>query len=258
MSVYDPSYNWRRLPLTGASNVRDIGGYPTCDGAMTAYHCFLRSNTLAYLSEEDENFLYDYGVRTVIDLRAEREIQRESDKFIQREDVDYLQVGLLSGNMADPHYMSTFEHRITPHEVYHYVVDNKEAMAQVMRALVHAAPGCVLFHCAVGKDRTGIVAMLLMRLAGCDIQDCLDNYVVSEIHLRRDESFVDIYERSTQEERPFLESPVEFLQDIMDYLQDTYASVDNYLLDIGLSADEVEGLKDRVLGKGPTLRKEYR
>ncbi len=253
MSIYDPSYNWCRLPLEGAANIRDIGGYPTCDGAMTAYHCFVRSNTLAYLSEEDENFLYNYGVRTVIDLRVEKEVQQEPDKFIQREGVDYLQIGLLSGNMADPHYISTFESHITPYEVYHYVADNKEAMAQVMRALLYAAPGCVLFHCAVGKDRTGIVAMLLMRLAGCDVQDCLADYVVSETHLRRDTSFVEIYESSPQEELPFLESRVEFLQDIMDYLVDTYTSIENYLLDIGLTTDEVEDLKDRVLGKGPSL-----
>ena len=60
---------WARLPLEGACNVRELGGYPTASGAMTQYHRFLRSDSLGSLTPADERFLHDYGVRAVIDLR---------------------------------------------------------------------------------------------------------------------------------------------------------------------------------------------
>ena len=249
MARPDAAARWVRLPLEGAVNVRDIGGYPTSDGRMTAYHRFLRSDALDSLTPADEDFLYDYGVRTVIDLRGDEEAALAPDRLVERPDVAYHHFSLLSGNIADPEYLSRqLNERISPKHVYQTAVDNLERMGGALRAMVEAAPGCVLFHCAVGKDRTGIVAMLLMRLAGCDADDCMANYVVSEINLRRDASFMRDYEAAEDWERPFFESRPWILQGAVDRIESVYGGVVPYLRAVGLDEGEVAALRARVLG----------
>lgn len=73
----------RPLPLQGAYNVRDLGGYPAKDGKLTKRKAFLRADSLADLTADDRIFLYDYGVRLVIDLRSEmgNEAQSRRHRF---------------------------------------------------------------------------------------------------------------------------------------------------------------------------------
>ena len=61
---------WQRLPLHTCANARELGGYPTADGSQTAWHRFVRSDRLSFLDDDEREFLYGYGVRTVIDLRG--------------------------------------------------------------------------------------------------------------------------------------------------------------------------------------------
>ena len=65
--------NWQRLPLTGADNVRDLGGYPV-GLRQTKWHAFLRAGKLENVTDEDCEFLHRYGVRMVIDLRSKTEV----------------------------------------------------------------------------------------------------------------------------------------------------------------------------------------
>ena len=64
----------RLLPLNSIFNTRDLGGYETQEGSFTKTHKYIRAATPAHLSEEDKAYLYNYGVRVIIDLRGENEI----------------------------------------------------------------------------------------------------------------------------------------------------------------------------------------
>lgn len=71
--------NWQRLPLEGVVNARELGGFPTSDGAQTRYHRFIRSDALVDATPADVEFLRNYGVRAVLDLRGEREAYDRPD-----------------------------------------------------------------------------------------------------------------------------------------------------------------------------------
>ncbi len=80
----------RWLPVEGAYNVRDLGGYRTEDGRMTRWRTFLRADDLYKLTDADQNLLTDYGVRTVIDLRGSDELAQLPNVLAKNPNVTYL------------------------------------------------------------------------------------------------------------------------------------------------------------------------
>ena len=79
----------RHLDLDGAHNIRDLGGYLTADGRRTRWGTFLRADGLHQLPPASQGTLIDYGVRTVVDLRLTRELNRQPDVFADRPEVKY-------------------------------------------------------------------------------------------------------------------------------------------------------------------------
>ena len=76
--MYDPHATWTRLPLAGVPNARELGGYPV-PGGSTQFRRFVRSDSLNRATESDLRFLYEYGVRSVIDLRDPQEDEYAPD-----------------------------------------------------------------------------------------------------------------------------------------------------------------------------------
>lgn len=247
---FDPALSWARLPLEGTYNTRDLGGLPTRDGRMVARGRFVRSDSLANLTPGDEDFLLAYGVRTVIDLRDEREAKRSPDRLVGRPGVSYRCIPLLGGNSADIGYVrESLPESITMADIYLYIVDSLPAIGEVFHAIAAADDGCILFHCAVGKDRTGIVGMLLLRLAGVDEFDCVADYVQTQPNLERDPAYREMYASIDPFERQFMESRAETIRVAMDHVEREHGSVENYLRACGLTDDELGRIVERLVGE---------
>ncbi|MBQ9058819.1 MAG: tyrosine-protein phosphatase [Atopobiaceae bacterium] len=240
--------NWVRLPLEGAYNVRELGGYPASMGRPTLFHRFLRSDSLFGLTQADEEFLYGYGVRTVVDLRGDNEAAAHPDPQIGP-DVAHVHVPLFDVNIAaedDERDNPELAH-LSAEQVYLMVLEKKEQIARCMRAFIDAPEGCVLFHCSAGKDRTGIVAYLLMSLAGCDRWDCLTSYIPSRINLMRAEWFIDQWHQEmTYEHRAQFDSRIETLSYAIEQV-DSWGQTVAYLHDCGLDYMELAKLRTRML-----------
>ena len=161
-----------RLPLKGSYNTRDLGGYPTYDGNATRFNQFLRSDEVGYLDKDDIEFLKEYGVKTVIDLRTENELDQIPNPFEDEPSIQFHHISLLSQSMIqemtenfntvlmDVNYINTLE-------------KEKQSIAKVLKVIHDSEDGCVLFHCSAGKDRTGLIVMLLLGIAGVDYQDII-------------------------------------------------------------------------------------
>lgn len=233
------------LPLKGTRNVRELGGYPTEDGKTTKDKVFLRADNLKKLTKKGRNYLYDYGVRLVIDLRSEAEIKRGADKIDtkQMEYVNYplfdkVQSTLLKGNL--PKNMS---------DMYTELVENsKDTLAAIFRRLI-ACKGCALFHCTAGKDRTGILAMMILKEAKVPDEVIIADYSVSGEHMKK------VFDRQKWWAKfagitipdYIFESRPEYIKDLMDYLTKTYGSVHGYLREIGLKEEELTALRDKLV-----------
>ena len=245
---YPYELDWVRLPLEGAHNVRELGGYPVAGGGQTHYHRFLRSDGLSALTPSDVEFLHAYGVRLVLDLRDPDEAAMNPDVFLG-DDVTVANVPLLAFDISDKEALEKrFASEVPTYEFfYDLMLSKKPQLAQCFRLIAQAPKdACVLFHCAVGKDRTGILAMLLMALAGCDKWDCVANYVPTRVNLMRHEWFA-AYWDDGDPAAPLNDSPAHAMEHAWDMVQEAGGIV-AYLRSCGLSYEEIEAVRAHLRG----------
>jgi protein-tyrosine phosphatase len=169
----DPHLTW-----DGCRNVRDLGGLPTADGGRIRAGALVRADALERLTAEGWAALWDHDVRTVIDLRNDDEIgeddaPRPDGLTTVRlpldgiEDMDFWQHWIHRPEFGTPHYYLAFLERFP------------ERPARVLAAIAHARPGGVAVHCGIGRDRTGIVALLALAFAGVPAEAIADDYALS-------------------------------------------------------------------------------
>lgn len=233
----------RRLPLQGTKNTRDIGGYPCAKGTVQ-WGVFVRSDNPGFLTAKDVEYLRDYGVADVVDLRREEEASNHPSVLVGAEGFTVHPI-----SVSHEHHFNNIEGDVPGSMSGLYIAileESKAEVAQVMRVFANA-PGAVLFHCAVGKDRTGIMAMLLLDLAGVNEADIVADYAVTEIYMR------EIYEAQrevflTQEVPDYvLRSRPASMTRVMAHLRDNYGTARGYLQEIGLTAAELERLEARLV-----------
>ncbi len=224
-------------------NARDLGGYPTVDGAVTRRRSLLRADDLAQLSAEGLEALAGYGVETVLDLRWPEEIASAPSPVPRRlPAVRYVSVSLLADNPADwgalgghcakEQWKCTVLERVQPQ------------LRSALAVIAGAAPGPLLFHCVAGKDRTGVIAAVLLALADVAPEWIAADYAASTGNLR------DAYLRRYGNGDPAavieaVRCPEEAVYNMLEYL-DRAGGIRAYLGRIGLGAPEIERLRARL------------
>ena len=159
----------REIKLTNGFNFRDIGGYKTKNGVEIGWHKIVRGAYLSDLSIEDQYTLINYGIKNVIDLRSNEEVAKYPDKISKT--INYIRIPILAGNLPIGHYVAKENGVDFMLKVYNLLVtedQSKQAYNKVFNELSNI-DGCTLIHCSSGKDRTGVVIFLLLKLLGiCD------------------------------------------------------------------------------------------
>jgi hypothetical protein len=172
----------RAVTWEGFHNTRDLGGLPTAAGRTTRHGAFFRAADLRFVTETGWAQARESGVRTVIDLRNADEIRPTTDgptalagsaQFAAAAGVtapagiDRVEVPL--DDIDDVEFWRHVNReRLNGTPLYYRVFLERKAerCAAVIEAIARSAPGGVLFHCGAGRDRTGLVALLLLALAG--------------------------------------------------------------------------------------------
>jgi len=233
----------RRLSLSGAYNVRDLGGYDTEKGGKVCYGRFVRADSLHGLTDADVRLLLDYGVRTVIDLREPGEAAQNPGRLDGIPGVKVHRVPLLAA--LAPALGGEFPTDLG--ETYVLCARHcHSALRQVFELLAEAADGVSLFHCMVGKDRTGIVAALLLELAGVPRESILADYAASGSFLQPlVHRLVGDYRQDprTGVHPDFLICDPRNMQLLLDALGSEHGGAAGYLRSIELSQDALDRLK---------------
>ncbi len=242
MRKYQPM---RRLPLQESANTRDLGGYP-CKGGTTRWGVFLRSDNLRKPNEQDIQFLQDYGVRTTLDLRTDSEREKYPPYL---EKVDAFSHHHIS--MNDHMHAIDFEGDLPGSMSGLYISlldDSQDELLQSMQTLA-AAEGATLFHCAIGKDRTGVISMLLLDLVGVDDNDIVADYKVTETYLSEWINYVkkERMEVSTTAMRSVADS----MWRTLEHLRARYQTSEKYLQHIGVTDAEIEQIKTKFVDRFP-------
>ncbi len=160
----------RWVSLEGAVNTRDLGGYETMDGRRIKWNVLYRSANLASLTEEGCEDFGALGIRTVLDLRnrlSPTPLFGGDVVCVHRQATVRLYPMLISksGGPNDGYRLSVHEHTASYRGVF--------------EELSRAENYPLLYHCAAGKDRSGVVTVLLLSLLGVDEATILDDYHLS-------------------------------------------------------------------------------
>lgn len=235
------------LPLKGSYNTRELGGYRTTEGKTTRIKQILRSDSLQNLTEADEQFLYEYGVRCVVDLRAGYEISRGESKLRRFADVEYHNIPLLD-HMQSSGFTEAVT--VTLEELYKGML--REGGASIARALrvIAAHPGeCVLFNCTAGKDRTGMLGMLLLLNAGVPEEVVVADYAATEANIASviQAQLEAMRNNGIDVPMHLLGSEAGQMRMTIDFLQSQYSGVEGYLHSIGITEKEAEALRIKLL-----------
>lgn len=241
-----------RLPLKNAYNVRDLGGYPCLDGGVTKWNTFLRGDDLAHLDQEEIQFLMDYGVKTVIDLRSASELRQYPDPFSQVEQVSYHNIPLMTGDIADATKIVAENPSDFIGEFYLALVRQEPSLIKiVLDTIAEAGPGGVLFHCTVGKDRTGIIAAMLLGIAGVATADIVSNYEVTHTY----NSFNPVLKEGNRLfPKEVMFSKAEYLQHTIDYIVEHYGTFREYLIRMGICESTLQNIQERFVEPGTEIR----
>jgi protein tyrosine/serine phosphatase len=221
----DAGVTTRRLDWAGFHNARDLGGLPVEPAGATRFRALVRSDLPGALSTADPRALAGYGIRTIVDLRASREVAETPSPLAGVP--GYVHVSLVE----DPETWRALAGDADMGDFYLWLAaERADRIAEVLRSIAAAPPGAVLFHCLAGKDRTGIVAALLLDLAGVARGAIVDDYLLSDGAV------------------PMQYRPIpEYLHRFLDHLDERHGGVAAFLAASGVPAGAQTALRARLV-----------
>jgi protein-tyrosine phosphatase len=239
--------------LQSQPNFRDLGGFPTLDGRKIKSGMLFRSGDLHSWTDEELGNLEKLNIGTIIDFRSDRERENRPDSVLSSvKSIMNLVIPDLTREQATE-YLASGNARgleILLIEVYITMVnDNQREYKEFFNILAHTNHLPVLFHCAAGKDRTGLASLFLLTALGVDRELILEDYYSTNIHNREYSNRIieKIHEMGLNGElmRPMMEVREEYLNAALNEIDLKYGGLNNFLTET-LKAD-IETLKDRYL-----------
>jgi protein-tyrosine phosphatase len=244
----------RHLRFNSVMNFRDIGGYRGARGKSVIWRRVFRSGEFRDITRDDlDRLTKELGVTTVIDLRSEFELKKNGKGLLDGCDIKYCNIAFMSDG-GDPNANAKRYEKLTNMgDFYLELMRQKEFGTRVVEALQMIAEPSnhpLVFHCAVGKDRTGILTAMLLKLLGVREADIVEDYTLSEPYM--DELLARIKANPKDgEEVPdipdyFWKASAESMKKLLTTLKKEYGSVEKYLLEMGMPSDLSAQLK-RIL-----------
>lgn len=234
--------------LDGPKNMRELGGYLTKDGRRTKDHVFIRADGLDMLSSADRRFLRRYPVGLVIDLRSAYEARLWPDRLSRH--FESLHVPMFD------HVQSEIARRVAEgdqdnarpvtsyslEEIYVLLAETEqEEIRTVLKTLIEADTPAI-FHCTAGKDRTGTIAMLLLEMANVPEETILADYAATAAYLGH--AFGSSQDDGASSQGVYQAHPAT-MQYLRRHLKEKYGSIASYLHTVGITADDMEKLKNK-------------
>lgn len=245
----------RHVEFEACFNFRDLGGYETADGRTVRWNTLYRSDTLHRFTEGDVETFNSLGLRTVIDLRSGTEIDDYGRLEGAHDELTWHHVPMLDNVKLAPRDAETpspVPTPMAPGEGYVYIVETfGESVASVFALLAGDSLPAV-FHCTAGKDRTGIIAAMLLDVLGVDDEIIASDYVLTEQARPRSTAWIEANEpefaawlaQVPPEHRVVTH---DMIMGFLAGLRSKYGSPAKFLVEHGVTDDQLHTLRDRLL-----------
>lgn len=242
----------RALAWEGCLNVRDLGGVPLAGGGTTRFGTLLRADNVGRLTPAGWRSLAGHRVVRIVDLRWPEERAEDPPRDLE---IEVVHVSLLG--RFDPSYSDDIDRYIEAGdpvgywaEAYGRIVSrHRPNFAAALAAIADAPDGPVLFHCTAGRDRTGLISALLLRLAGAPVDEIAADYAESEANLAPDaERFIaGASDEAGRRRRAFMQAaPADAMVRVLAELEERYGDVAAYVRAVGLADAQIGRLRSRL------------
>lgn len=238
----------RHIPMEGTPNFRELGGIINKNGQQIRWGQFFRSGSLESLTDNDLVYFNSLGIKKVIDLRSDYEIEEAPDR-LPDSTIKWEQVRIM--NPSDMNIEMAEEIELTPEVATQFLVEsNKNFIINIKRfqpvidALQSDEP--FLFHCTAGKDRTGLSAALILMVLNVDRDVIMDDYLLTN-------KYTIPYYRANKEKMQTLGFNDNVLEELggvkREYLQAAFNTIDSIY---GSS----EAMLEKEFGITPEIQKQ--
>jgi protein-tyrosine phosphatase len=245
----------RLVQMEQVHNFRDLGGYPTASGATTKWRTLFRADGLHRLrAAADIEIVETLGLKSVIDLRTMREQQEQGIFPLDDIEVDFHHVSIVDATWSDsketPQIEDPVEFLVWGYRDLLEIGSEKFALA--IRILSNQENVPAVFHCAAGKDRTGVLAALILSTVGVPDDVICADYGLTRRSIEKTISWAKLHypemaTRWTEINPVYLAAEPQAMQVILNDLVSAHGSVINYVRSLGVSESEIQSLSALLL-----------
>lgn len=240
----------RHLNLAGASNFRDLGGYPAKDGRTVRWRQIFRSNHLGHLTDADIELLRGLGLKSAFDFRGTEERTAAmcglTEIAVHSLPIEPTVVAALRARLAGGAPLASADALDVMRDSYRNYVRYSTPSFRALFAHLLEDRAPLVIHCTAGKDRTGFACALILHALGVPDDLIAEDYLLTNRFYRRDPSASSDLPEEVRQVLASVEAS--FLAAAFDAISADYGDLESYLSDgLGLGAQERARLEARYL-----------
>lgn len=225
-----------RILLKNVLNIRDLGGFTTKDNKKIRYNKIIRSSLIQTIDKEEIDNFVNKNILTVIDLRDSDEIKKKNNALSLDKRFKYNNIPLKGKDFPK------LEKDIA--KGYINIIDDKDSVYKVIKIIMNSNNG-VIFSCNSGKDRTGMISMLLLLICGVPDKDIIADYEISYIYLKDE---IEKFHQDNPKLPKFIgKSKSEYMEKTLELFYKKYQCIEKYMNYIGFDNNEIQRLREKLL-----------
>jgi protein-tyrosine phosphatase len=264
----------RVIDLKGTTNTRDIGGYAAGEQQIIRSGKIIRSENLSRLTEADFEKLEEIGVKTVIDLRTEKEHAKKPTVWIgdQPPQFYHFPVGHAENEWFKQQRSMVKKNRFTEEQSlelmkngYRMILEEgTDSYRQLMDVVMDESNWPILIHCNAGKDRAGIATTLILEALGVERDVIMDEFLMTN-DIGRSQEKAELMARESKKYRRMGKTPnadawlpivgvhEEMLETYYSSVEERYGSMDAYLEELGVDTAARNALSESLVAEPSQL-----
>jgi protein-tyrosine phosphatase len=242
----------RHIVCDGAFNVRDLGGYPTTTGRTVRWHTLYRADGLHRIPAEAAATVAPLGWRTVLDLRTRGEFDDGAFAHAAAHGTEVIHLPVIREPWDITAVADAEPADFLASRYLDMLDEGVEALTTAVDLLASRSRLPAVFHCSAGKDRTGVLAALVLSVLGVPDEQIAQDYQLSASAMDKlvawlVEAHPDRVDHMAQQPTTFLQCPPEAMLTFLEQLRDRFGSAEGYLTTSGVAPEALDRLRDVLL-----------